>query len=205
MKQGPFAPGAFCCTPITATTAPSDSLSAAHHFPGSPVIGAPASRRPQRRGQGGPPQFPGQPSDRSTPITPEGPSAPASGSQTPSLAFAVKAAARLPLSPAVRQVGVDDAYSDFAARCRPISRIRPAPHPASRPRTGTSLPGTRTSPRTGLTPAGRPELHVQLRHDHFLSHVMAPELLGARLNPPIIVDDSASWAEPGAIRRTSMW
>src|ERR687886_136962 len=30
--------------------------------------------------------------------------------------------------------------------------------PASRPRTGASLPGTQASPRTGLTPAGRPEL-----------------------------------------------
>src|SRR5439155_23249455 len=44
--------------------------------------------------------------------------------------------------------------------------IRPASHPASRPRTGASLPGTRTSPRTGLTPAGRPELRARLRHDH---------------------------------------
>jgi hypothetical protein len=35
---------------------------------------------------------------------------------------------------------------------------RPASHPASRPRTGASLPGTQASPRTGLTPAGRPEL-----------------------------------------------
>ena len=34
----------------------------------------------------------------------------------------------------------------------------PAPHPASRPRTGASLPGTQASPRTGLAPAGRPEL-----------------------------------------------
>jgi hypothetical protein len=36
--------------------------------------------------------------------------------------------------------------------------IRPAPHPASRPRTRASLPATQASPRTGLTPAGRPEL-----------------------------------------------
>src|SRR5215213_805641 len=52
--------------------------------------------------------------------------------------------------------------------------LRPASHPASRPRTGASLPGTQASPRTGLTPAGRPELVAPLRHVvlHFL---MAPE------------------------------
>ena len=45
--------------------------------------------------------------------------------------------------------------------------LRPASHPASRPRTGASLPGTQASPRTGLTPAGRPELVAPLRHvDH---------------------------------------
>ena len=36
--------------------------------------------------------------------------------------------------------------------------LRPASHPASRPRTGASLPGTQASPRTGLTPAGHREL-----------------------------------------------
>jgi hypothetical protein len=50
------------------------------------------------------PHFRGQPSDRSTPTTPEGSSVPASGSLAPSLAFAVPIAARLPLGPASRQV-----------------------------------------------------------------------------------------------------
>jgi hypothetical protein len=36
--------------------------------------------------------------------------------------------------------------------------LRPASHPASRLRTGASLPGTQASPRTGLTPAGHREL-----------------------------------------------
>jgi hypothetical protein len=36
--------------------------------------------------------------------------------------------------------------------------LRPASHPTSRSRTGASLPGTRASPRTGLTPAGHREL-----------------------------------------------
>src|SRR5271166_3202926 len=56
--------------------------------------------------------------------------------------------------------------------------LGPASHPASRPRTGALLPGTLASPRTGLTPAGCPELVDRLRHDIFLS-VMAPGLLGA--------------------------
>jgi len=34
--------------------------------------------------------------------------------------------------------------------------IHPASHPASRRRTGASLPGTLASPRTGLAPAGWP-------------------------------------------------
>lgn len=43
---------------------------------------------------------------------------------------------------------------------------------------GVSLTGTLVSPRTGLTPAGCPELVAQLRHNNLLA-VMAPELLGA--------------------------
>lgn len=53
---------------------------------------------------------------------------------------------------------LNDASPGLHTRCRPHDRSRPASHPASRPRTGASLPGTQASPRTGLTPAGRPEL-----------------------------------------------
>ena len=61
--------------------------------------------------------------------------------------------------------------------------LGPAPHPASRPRTGASLPGTLASPRTGLTPAGCPQLVDGLRHHNInLLVVMAPNLLDA---PPI--------------------
>jgi hypothetical protein len=129
-----------------------------HPFPGSPVIGEhrfPPPRR--RRGRDGSPQFPGRPSARSTPNTPEGSSAPASGSQTPSMAFAVTRPARHPLSRPHGRV----AYRRLLrlhSRCRPHGRSRPASHPASRLRTGASLPRTRTSPWTGLTPAGHPEL-----------------------------------------------
>jgi hypothetical protein len=86
-----------------------------------------------RRGRGGSPQFPGQPSARSTPTTPEGPSASASGSQTPSMAFAVMESARHPHVPARRQVPFDDACSGFAhaadrdSRSAPL-RTRPLDH-----------------------------------------------------------------------------
>src|SRR6266700_953688 len=55
---------------------------------------------PQTRGQGGPLQFPRQPSDRSTPNAPGGSSAPAPGSLVPSMAFAHPTRARLLLGPA---------------------------------------------------------------------------------------------------------
>ncbi len=61
-------------------------------------------------------------------------------------------------------------------RCRLRFMLRtgqlfhPASHPASQPRTGVSLPGTLVSPRTGLTPAGCPELVAQLRHNRTSCH-----------------------------------
>src|ERR1019366_5987102 len=56
--------------------------------------------------------------------------------------------------------------------------LHPASNPASRPRTGASLPGTLASPRTGLAPAGCPQLVAWLRHNNLLA-VMAPKLLDA--------------------------
>src|SRR3954454_9826927 len=110
-----------------APTTPSDSLSTADPFPAELVIGRHASRRPQRRGRGGPPQFPGQPSDRSTPLTPEGPSTPAPESQVSSVAFTVAESARLPLDhPKV--VAFDDACAGFArAADRPVAPPCSAP------------------------------------------------------------------------------
>ena len=52
--------------------------------------------------------------------------------------------------------------------------IHPASHPASRRRTGASLPGTLASPWTGLPPVGCPELVDRFRINH-----LAPDLLGA--------------------------
>lgn len=58
--------------------------------------------------------------------------------------------------------------------------LDPASHPASRPRTGALLPGTLASPRTGLAPAGCPQLVDWLRHHNTnLLVVMAPNLLDA--------------------------
>src|SRR5664280_562238 len=58
--------------------------------------------------------------------------------------------------------------------------LRPASNPASRPRTGASLPGTLASPRTGPPPAGCPQLVAWLRHHNMdLLVVMAPKLLDA--------------------------
>src|SRR5664280_3701534 len=58
--------------------------------------------------------------------------------------------------------------------------LHPASNPASRPRTGASLPGTLASPRTGLAPAGCPQLVAWLRHHNMnLLVVMAPKLLDA--------------------------
>ena len=67
--------------------------------PLSRVIGrlVPAARRPP--GRGGPPQFPPPPSERSAPSTPGSSSGLQSRLFTPSVAFAVKDATRLPLPP----------------------------------------------------------------------------------------------------------
>src|SRR6266571_2490648 len=77
----------------------------------------PATR--SRRGHRGPLQFPRHPSDRSTPHTPEGSLAPAPGSQVPSMAFALRIRARLPLGPA--HAGIRNDAAGFASCCGPAS------------------------------------------------------------------------------------
>src|SRR5919106_3022976 len=68
---------------------------------------------PAGRGRGGSLQFPGQPSDRSAPLTPEDSSVSAPGSQIPSMAFTHKTEARLPLGPAL--AGFCDDAAGFAS------------------------------------------------------------------------------------------
>ena len=48
--------------------------------------------------------------------------------------------------------------------------FHPASNPASRPRTGVSLPGAQTPTRTGLSPAS----HLQLRSGHIMSSEFPP-------------------------------
>ena len=88
-----------CPRPSITTTTPSDCLSAAGHFPG--ITGYRPTHSLGRRptGRGGSLQFPRQPSDRSTPTTPEGSSPPAPGSLAASMAFALPSQARHPLGP----------------------------------------------------------------------------------------------------------
>ncbi|WP_276961393.1 hypothetical protein [Ferrimicrobium acidiphilum] len=86
---------------VITTITPSDSLLAASHFPGAPVIDrfAPGLRFDQ--GQGGPLQFPRQLCVRSTSRDArEGSSTPAPDSLVSSVAFAKTTQTRLPLTPA---------------------------------------------------------------------------------------------------------
>ena len=92
------------------------------------------------------------------------------------MAFALREQARLLL--VHHAVDRRNDAAGFTSCCGLVSRSDPASHPASRPRTGASLPGTLASPRTGLAPAGCPQLVAQLRHDNLLV-VMAPKLLDA--------------------------
>ena len=100
VKQGPFAHAGLCCPQRSiTTTTPSDSLSAARHFPGPPVIDGHAPD-PRRVGA-----EEGLSSSRDTLLHVPRPlrrssSAPAPGSQAPSMAFAKSTQARHPLFPA---------------------------------------------------------------------------------------------------------
>ena len=133
-------------------------------LPGSPVIGrdAPTNRSAASPGRGGPPQFPSPPSRRSTPHTPGGSSGLQSRIYTPSMAFAVNAAARLLLTPRIggplttRQASLDAADRRFAPSNEASDAgLRPNPFPD---RAASLLPGLLTATRTGLTPAGNDEL-----------------------------------------------
>ena len=103
---------------VITTITPSDSLLAAYHFPGVPVIDrfAPGLRFDQ--GQGGPLQFPRQLCVRSTSPTPEGSSTPAPDSLVSSVAFAHPTQARLPLTPALAG-SIFTTLSEFALCCGP--------------------------------------------------------------------------------------
>jgi hypothetical protein len=146
-----------------ATTAPSDSLSAARHFPGAPVIDKPAPDPRRTRAEEG------LSSSRDTLLPVPRPlrrRVPRRPLQVPK---------RLPWpSPNPHRLGTlsSPPKREPSRRCRLRYTLRteqllhPASTPASRPDPGASLPGTLASPRTGLTPAGCRELDARLRHDY---------------------------------------
>jgi len=89
MKQGPFAPDGLCCPADPHYYDPLRLPLDSPPLPGSTGYRQALLPGPQTRGRGGPLQFPGQPSDRSTPLTPGGSSTPAPDSQASSMAFAL--------------------------------------------------------------------------------------------------------------------
>src|SRR4051812_9195561 len=175
MKQGPFALVGLCCP-------------GRHHY--YDPLRLPLDRRPlpgitgyrqarslgrRPKGRGGSLQFPRQPSDRSTPTTPEGSSPPAPGSLAASVAFALPSRARHPLGPPRGGFGNDARRLRFMLRTgqslAPSQGLRrSASTTASLPPPGAVLPGTLASPRTGLAPAGCRELVARLRHGDSFRH-----------------------------------
>ncbi len=67
VKQGPFAPAGLCCPDHRHYYDPLRLPLGCRPLHGAAAYRPARSRPPQGRGRGGPPQFPGQPSDRSTP------------------------------------------------------------------------------------------------------------------------------------------
>jgi hypothetical protein len=96
------------------------------------------------------------------------------------VAFAVHTPARHPLFPP--NGGSLTTLAQASLALQTGRSLGPASHPASRPRTGASLPRTRASPRTGLTPAGRPEpvARIYVMSNSFSS--WRPSSLGARMD-----------------------
>ena len=162
MKRGPFAPGGLC---------PADQhyydplrlpLDRPTHFPGSPVIGGHRFHRPA--GGGAEEALPSSQDDLPHVQRPRL----AGGFLSarfwiPGAFHGLRrrlngSAPPLPRSQTGRLTTLAQASLTLqTARSHP-----PRFTPASRPRTGASLPGTQTSPRTGLTPAGRPELVARI-------------------------------------------
>jgi hypothetical protein len=99
MKQGPFAQVGLCCPDRRHYYDPLRLPLGSRPLRPHGLIGRRAARPRSRQGRGGSPQFPRQPSDRSTPPTPGGSSASAPGPRTPSMAFTHPRQVRLLLYP----------------------------------------------------------------------------------------------------------
>src|SRR5207248_9507339 len=102
-------------------------------------------------GRGGPPQFPPPPSERSEPSTPGSSSGLHSRLFTPSVAFAVKDATRLPLPPtpkgraaiSTRQASLDATDRSVAPPAGALDAgLRPGPFPDRTPRLLPGPPGS---------------------------------------------------------------
>ena len=147
------------------------------------VIGGHASRRPQRRGRGGPLQFPRQPSDRSTPSTPGGSSVPAPGSGAPSVAFAHCIEARLPLGPLAR-CSLTTLQASLGAADRSVATPslgcrHSASTAGSRPTPGISYRGPWRLPGPDSHRLAAVSLSLGYVMSPPLGEVLAPELLDA--------------------------
>ena len=169
-SSGPSHHRRFCC-PLGSigNTAASDAHPAPRPLPGSTGYrtGRSDDRSAASPGRGGPPQFPPPPSERSAPSTPGSSSGLHSRLFTPSVAFAVKDATRLPLPPTLkgraaittRQASLDATDRSVAPPCRALDAgLRPGPFPD---RAASLLPGLLAATRTGLTPAGDDELMLE--------------------------------------------
>src|SRR6476661_2476030 len=97
------------------------------------------------------------------------------------MAFTHNPEARLPLDPRSHEAFVTTLQVSLHATDRPFARPPRMRALSFRfdagisPHAGNQLPGTLASPRTGLTPAGCPELVARLHHD--LQSFIASELL----------------------------
>ena len=158
MKRGPFAPGGLCCPADQHYYCPlRPPLGRPGHFPGSPVIGRaslPATRRPA-----GPRRLSRVP--RTTIRTFNAQYAGGFLSARSRIPDAFHGLRRrltgsAPSTPARRRDRLTT-LAQASLTLQTARSLRPASHPASRPRTGPSLPRTQASPRTGLAPAGHPE------------------------------------------------
>ncbi len=117
MKQGSFALGGLCCPVRRHYYDPLRLPLGCRTFPGVAGYSQARSTPPQGAGRGGSPQFPRRPCLRSTLLAPGGSWAPDPGSLVPSMAFALKARARLPLGPGFPGECIDAA--SFASCCGP--------------------------------------------------------------------------------------
>ena len=156
MKRGPFPTWPAFPTPeyYDPLRLPLDHP---HHLPGSPVIGR-ASLPADPQSGGAETALPSSQDDHphvQRPIRRRAHRRPLPDQQRPP--WPSPSPDRLGTLSSPPQAGRLTTPAQASLTMQTARSLRPASHPASRPRTRTSLPGTQASPRTGLAPAGRPE------------------------------------------------